>query len=91
MRPLSELATRLKKLCPAASIDFSEPASPNGVGFLDVTFRGNVIEVQWKEGWNFGVSSPEGHCYGEKADEVYVPVDQTATRIAYLLNTGART
>jgi predicted XRE-type DNA-binding protein len=91
MTPLSELATRLKKLCPAAIIDFSEPASPNGVGFLDASFRGNVIEVQWKEGWNFGLSSPDGHGYGEKADEVYVTVEQTATRIAHLLNTGGRT
>ena len=90
MTPLSELAARLKKAYPNARVDFAEPATLGGVGFLDVFYRGNVLAVQWEKG-RFGISSPEGHGYGEKADEVYRTLDETAVRIAELLQSGGKT
>src|SRR5947209_17696073 len=91
MTPLGELAARLRKTFPDAQLDFSEPAAPGGVGFLDVSSGGNVLAVQWQEKRHFGVSSPEGHGYGEKPDEVYRTVDEAATRITKLLNSGGKT
>jgi hypothetical protein len=91
MTPLRKLASRLQKAFPDAQLDYSEPATPGGVGFLDVAYRGNVLAVQWCEQWDFGVSSPEGHGYGEKPDEVYASVDEAAGRIVELLRSGGKT
>ncbi|HKI36983.1 MAG TPA: XRE family transcriptional regulator [Gemmataceae bacterium] len=91
MTPLSELAARLRKTFPDARLDFSEPAVPGGVGFLDISHSGDVLAVQWQEKWHFGVSSPEGHGYGEKPDEVYRTVDEVAARITDLLDSRRKT
>ncbi len=91
MTLLSELATRLRKTFPEAQLDYAEPASPDGVGFLDISYGGNVLAVQWQEKGPFGVSSPEGHGYGEKSDEVYFTVDDAEARIADLLRSGGKT
>jgi DNA-binding transcriptional regulator YiaG len=91
MTPLAELAGRLRTAFPAAQLDLSEPAAPGGVGFLDIVSAGNVLAVQWQEKWHFGVSSPEGHGYGEKPDEVYVTVDEAFARIEDLLKSGRKT
>jgi transcriptional regulator with XRE-family HTH domain len=90
MTPLRELATRIRQAFPDARQDYSEPATPGGVGFLDVSYRGSVLVVQWEEG-HFGVTSPEGHGYGEKPDEVYRNADETANRIIALLQSGGKT
>jgi Helix-turn-helix domain len=89
--PLNELADRLKTTVPEAKLDVSEPATPGGVGFLDISHLGNVLAVQWQEKWHFGISSPEGHGFGEKPDEVYRTVDEAAARIIELLRSGKRT
>jgi hypothetical protein len=91
MTPLSELAVRLRKTFPEAQLDFSEPATPGGVGFLDIAHGDNVLAVQWQEKWHFGVSSPEGHGYGEKPDEVHRTVDEAVGRITDLLRSGRKT
>src|SRR5437867_11678453 len=91
MTPLRELAARLKQALAGALLDVSEPAAPGGVGFLDVSSRGHVLAVEWQEKRHFGVSSPEGHGYGEKPDEVYRTVDEAAARIADLLHSGRKT
>ena len=91
MTPLNKLAARLQKTFPNAQLDFSEPATAGGVGFLDISHGGHVLAVQWQKKGGFGVSSPEGHGYGEKADEVYRTVEETADRITDLLKSGART
>ncbi len=91
MSPLSELADRLRQKFPDAQLDVAEPGMPDWVGFLDIAYRGNVLAVQWQKDWHFGISSPEGHGYGEKADEVYATVDEAAARIIWLLLTGNRT
>jgi hypothetical protein len=91
MTPLSELAARLGQAFPDARLDVAEPAAPGGVGFLDISHGGNVLAVQWQEKRDFGVSSPEGHGYGEGSDEVYRTVDETAARIVDLLRSGKKT
>ncbi len=91
MTPLAELAARLRQTFPGARFDHSEPAAPGGVGFLDVAHGGQVLAVQWQEKWHFGVSSPEGHSYGEKPDEVYRTVDEALARLTDLLNSGRKT
>jgi hypothetical protein len=91
MTPLSELATRLRKVFPEAELDFCEPATTGSVGFLDITRGASSLSVQWQEQWQFGLSSPEGHGYGEKPDEVYRTVEEVATRIIGLLDSGRKT
>lgn len=91
MTPLSKLAARLQATFPDARIDFTEPAVPGGVGFLDISRNGHVLAVQWQEKWHFGVSSPEGHGYGEKPAEVYRTDDEAAARITDLLKSGRKT
>jgi hypothetical protein len=91
MTPLSKLAARLRKTFPDARVDVSEPAAPGGVGFLDIARGGNVLAVQWQEKGHFGVSSPEGHGYGEKPDEVFRTVDEAAARITDLIRSGKKT
>lgn len=90
MSPLGKLATRLKKALPAARIDVSEPAAKGSVGFLDVSYRGNVLAVQWEKE-HFGVSSPEGHGYGERPDELFANVEEAASRMVALLKSGGKT
>jgi DNA-binding XRE family transcriptional regulator len=91
MTPLSELAARIQKSFPDARIDFSDPAAPGSVGFLDIACGDIVLVVQWHDKGHFGVSSPEGHGYGEKPDEVYRTVEETAARITDLLQSGRKT
>lgn len=91
MAPLSELAARLQQIFPDARLTISEPVTPDGVGFLNISHAGNVLAVQWQEKWHFGVSSPEGHGYGEKPDEVFHTVDEAAARISDLLKSGRKT
>jgi DNA-binding XRE family transcriptional regulator len=91
MTPLSELAARLQQTFPDARLTVSEPAAADGVGFLDISHGGNVLAVQWQEKWHFGVSSPEGHGYGEKPDEVFHTVDEALARLTDLLRTGRKT
>src|SRR6266581_4248531 len=91
MTPLAELAARLRTTFPDAQLDLSEPAAPGAVGFLDIAHGGNVLAVQWQEKWHFGMSSPEGHGYGEKPAEVYGTVEEALTRITELLRCGKKT
>jgi DNA-binding transcriptional regulator YiaG len=91
MTPLAKLATLLQKALPRVQVTFAEPAAPNGVGFLDAEYSGNVLAVQWQKKSHFGVSSPEGHGYGEKPDEVYRTAEETAARMIELLRSGSRT
>ncbi len=91
MSPFSELSTRLCEAFPEAQLIESGPVNPDWVGFLDITYRGNVLVVQWQKDWHFGVSSPNGHGYGEKPDEVFRTVDEAATRITDLLQSGTTT
>ncbi len=91
MTPLANLAAQLRKALPQAQITVAEPAAPGGVGFLDVAHAGNVVAVQWRQSWHFGVSSPESHGYGEKPDETYRTADDAAARIVELLQSGGRT
>jgi hypothetical protein len=91
MTPLSDLARRLRNALPNAAVDFAEPVNPDGVGFLDVSCGDTVLAVQWHKNWHFGVSSPEGHGYGEPPDEAYDSVEATATRIIELVRSGGRT
>jgi hypothetical protein len=91
MTPLHELELRLRQAFPEARLDVSEPASPGGVGFLDISHRGNALAIQWQKNWHFGVSSLEGSGYGEKPDEVYRTVDKAAARIRELLHFGKKT
>jgi DNA-binding XRE family transcriptional regulator len=91
MTPLSELAARLRQTFPDARLAVSEPVAPDGVGFLDISHGDHALAVQWQEKWHFGVSSPEGHGYGEKPDEVFRTVDEAAARITDLLKSGRKT
>jgi hypothetical protein len=91
MSPLNELAARLQHTFPDAQVAVSEPVTPDAVGFLDISYGGNTLTVQWQEQWHFGVSSPEGHGYGEKPDEVFRTVHEAAARIADLLRLGKKT
>jgi DNA-binding XRE family transcriptional regulator len=91
MTPLNKLANQLRQTLPDAELAVCEPATPDGVGFLDISHGGTVIAVQWQEKWHFGVSSPEGHGYGEKPDEVFRTVEEAAARITDLLRSGSRT
>jgi DNA-binding XRE family transcriptional regulator len=91
MTPLSELEARVQRAFPDARLTVSEPMAPDGVGFLDIHHGRNVLAVQWQERWHFGVSSPDGHGYGEKPDEVFDTVEAAAERIADLLTSGKKT
>ena len=91
MSPLLELAERLQRAFPSARLDVADPAAPGGVGFLDIAYGDNVLVVEWHDGQHFGVSSPEGHGFGEKPDEVYWTVDEAEKRIAPLLRSGSKT
>ena len=91
MTPLNELANRLSVSLPTARIDYSEPATAGGVGFLDIVLNGNTISVLWQEMKHFGISSPEGHGFGEASDEVYQTVNATVSRITDLLTSGKKT
>ncbi len=91
MTPLAKLAAKLRKALPQAQVTSAEPAEPGGVGFLDVAYGGHVLAVQWQQNWHFGVSSPEGHGYGEKPDETYRTADEAAARMVELLQSGGRT
>ncbi len=62
-----------------------------GLVFSIFSFGNHVLAVQWQEKWLFGVSSSEGHGYGEKPDEVFRTVDEAAARITDLLRFGRRT
>lgn len=91
MNPILELEGRLRKQFPSVKLDLSRPAPENGVWFLDVLYRGNALVVQWQPGGQFGLSSLEGHGYGEKPAEVLTDLDAAQTRIITLLKTGGRT
>src|SRR5438046_3552441 len=91
MGPLRELADRLQRAFPCARLDVADPGAPGYVGFLDICYGDNVLAVEWHDGKHFGVSSPEGHGFGEKPDEVYWTVDEAEKRIAHLLHSGSKT
>ncbi len=82
---------RVQKAFPDARLDLSEPASPGAVGFLDIVYNSNALVVQWSKKGQFGVSSPDGHGYGEKPDEIFCIVDDAAARITDLLRSGRKT
>jgi hypothetical protein len=91
MTPLSKLADHLQRAMPGVELNLSEPAAPDGVGFLDARHGGNVVAVQWQRDWHFGVSTPDGHGYGEKPHEIYRSAGEAAQRIAELLRSGKQT
>jgi hypothetical protein len=91
MTPVAELAARLRTAFPGAQLELSEPVAPGAVGFLDIAHGGNVLAVQWQEQWHFGISSPEGHGYGEKPDEVCGTVEEAFARIVDLVRSGKKT
>ncbi len=91
MTLLNQLEVLIHKAFPTAQIEVSEPASPDGFGFLDISLKGSSITVQWQQPNLFGVSTPEEHGYGEKPDEIYYNIEQTVDRIIHLLQSGQRT
>ncbi len=91
MAQIHELEKRLRESFPGARLELSEPAFDDGSWSLDILHEGNALVVQWRKGGAFGLSSLEGHGYGEKPDEIYPDVAGTAKRILALLRTGSRT
>jgi DNA-binding XRE family transcriptional regulator len=91
MNPMQELENRLRKQFPAAKFDLSRPARDDGVWFLDVLHKGNALVIQWQPGSPFGLSSLEGHGYGEKPAEIRKDLDDAEARVVALLKTGGRT
>ena len=91
MSSLHELATLLEEALPKARIDWAEPVIDGGFGFLDIAIDGNTLSVQWREKSHFGLSSPEGHGYGEASDEIYQTANDAANRIVALLRSGKKT
>ncbi len=91
MNPIPELETRLRKHFPVAKLELSPPALKDGVWFLDVMYKGNALVLQWQPGGIFGLSSLEGHGYGEKPAEVFNDIDDAEARAVMLLNSRGQT
>ena len=79
------LGKQLKKDCPEASISVDRPRKVSGEWFLDVCRDGHHVNVQWKSGKGFGVSSSADAQYGEGPDEIYDDVDAVRYRVLSLL------
>jgi hypothetical protein len=89
--PVESLVKRLRSRFPDATIEIDRPRSRTGDWYLDMTYAGHPVVIQWKDGAGFGVSSSTAHVYGDGADETYQDEEATYGRVVSLLLSRAFT
>ncbi len=86
---------RLQKLIllalPGAESELDLPEKPSGSGFLDLSFNGRGIVIEYRKGRGFGITSDSEITGFTGPDEVYEDVAEAAERAIHLLRTGSRT
>lgn len=84
--PIELLERQLRDRFKTATITLDRPQKASGIWFLDVMQDDHRIEIQWKPGNGFGVSSAASlHSYGEGADEIFPNEEATYGRVVSLL------
>jgi DNA-binding transcriptional regulator YiaG len=82
---LETLIEQIHRRFPDAKLTLDAAATKRGTHFLDILLEGHHVEVQWKDGFGFGVSCAAEHFYGEGPDEVYADEEAAYGRIVSLL------
>jgi transcriptional regulator with XRE-family HTH domain len=67
------------------------PKNPDATWWLDIRGENQHIEVTWKPGRGFGISTLGADGFGEGADEVYWTREELFSRLHALLKTGEKT
>ena len=89
MTDIERLRGVLADRIPGASIQLDSPENPAGEWWLDITCEGHSASIVWSPARGFGVTAsalPVG--YGEGPEETYPSLEETADRVAKILEAG---
>lgn len=87
---IEQLADAIQRQFPDAKLEVREPASPEGVWFLDLQRGDAFAVVEWSPSQPFGLSTPS-EAYGTAADETYEELGELCARLADILEREAIT
>lgn len=85
MNPIVSLGRSISQRFPDAQIEMDRPQESSGVWFLDISYAGHSVIVQWQRRQGFGITSSPDQSYGEQADEIYNDEEAAYGRIVSLL------
>lgn len=84
--PVEEFVDTIANQLPQIDIKVDQPSRPDGHWFVDLTFDGHRIVVEWRVNYGFGVSSSIlEDCYGSGPEEIFPSIDATIARVLGLL------
>jgi hypothetical protein len=84
------LAEQLRARIPEVDLKVHAPSGKGKVWWIDATFRGYSIVIEWSKEDGFGLSTASEEDYGSAANEVYVDADEAMDRAVQLLTTGQK-
>ena len=92
MNAIEALKRDIELALPDVELKLRRPRKPNGNWWLDATYEGHDVTVEWAPRRGFGVSADDpGDGYGEGPDEILTDREAAAKRVIDLLARGART
>lgn len=92
MNAIEALKRDLEHALPGVEAKLRRPCKKDGHWWLDATYEGHDVTVEWSPRRGFGVSTdgPEDG-YGEGPDEVFADREATAKRVVDLFARGSST
>lgn len=84
------LAEQLRTQIPDVHLKVHAPSGKGKAWWIDATFRGYSVAIEWSMEDGFGLSTPTEDDYGSGANEVYVDADEAVERTVQLLKTGQK-
>ena len=90
MNPIEELKRDVERALPSVETKLRRPRRDDGHWWLDSTYEGHGVTVEWSPRCGFGISTEGlGDGYGEGPDEVFTDREVAARRVITLLRDGA--
>ena len=93
MNSIETLQQDIERALPGVEIKLRRPRKKDGHWWLDATYEGHAVSVEWSPRRGFGVSTDnddDGGGYGEGPDEVFADREAAARRVIEFLAGGAR-
>jgi DNA-binding Xre family transcriptional regulator len=92
MNPIEVLKRDIERALPRVETKFRRPRREDGHWWLDSTYDGHGVTVEWSPRRGFGISTDGlGDGYGEGPDEVVADREAAAKRVVELLVQGTGT
>jgi DNA-binding XRE family transcriptional regulator len=91
MNAIEALKRDIERALPGVETKLRKPRKESGHWWLDATYGGHTVTVEWSPRRGFGISTDDlGDGYGEGPDEVFEDREEAVKQVVELLAKGSR-